>query len=669
MKTGNRIESASRRVGVSAENRCRGVGVSEYRSHSRYPDTPIHRYSVTPCPRFAGSPVRRFVPPLMMAGWLIVCAGHAQAGDLQVSASLDRNPITTTEQAVLSVTVSGAGGNLPDPQLPALPDFQVYNAGRSQNFTWINGKASSNVTHNFVLTPSKEGQFNIPPVRVSEQGQTVESSALALVVTRGDPSAVQGSARPEGAARPAPPGQGAHAVFIAGTVDKASVYVGEPLVFTFRLFNRVPLLSQPRYQPPEMTGFWTEDLPPQRNFTTSYKGMPYNVTEVRTALFPSAPGKSQIGSARLNVNLENFGTDPFGSNFFAQFFGRGEEKELRTEPISIHVKALPSPKPADFSGAVGTYSLSAQVDKPKIAVGQPLTLSLTIAGRGHIKSIPDLPLPSLTNFRTFDASAATNIEKKEGTVEGSKVFKTVLIPTASGDLTIPQISFTYFDLSEHAYRTARSRPLVVHVSPAPDGSMGVVGPAGASGAPLSGFAQPGIKRLGEDIRYIHTPDSISSAGEPLYRRTWYRVLHLILVGLLALGGAARLYFRLFMSNTALYRFRKAFERAQGDIRKTEECLSRRDMKGAGSHLANVLQEYLAAKLGIGTRTRSLKQIVDALKARGLSDHSGEKIRNIWETLDLYQFAPAQVQAEDIRSSLERVSHVLEEVEKEVQWKN
>ena len=145
------------------------------------------------------------------------------------------------------------------------------------------------------------------------------------------------------------------------------MYVGEPAIFTFRLYNRVPILSQPHYQPPEMTGFWTEDLPPQRNYQTSVKGIPYNVTEVRTALFPSTPGKAHVGSAGLTVTLENFGTDPMGSDFFAQFFGRGEEKTLKTEPVSISVKSLPDPKPADFKGAVGDYTLSAQVDKEKMS--------------------------------------------------------------------------------------------------------------------------------------------------------------------------------------------------------------------------------------------------------------------------------------------------------------
>ena len=592
------------------------------------------------------------------------------AADFQVSASLDRNQIALTEQAVLSLTISGSGNDLPQPQLPGLADFQIYNAGRSQNFTWVNGKASASVTYNFVLTPAKEGHFTIPPIRVQTSGQSAETAPMTLDVTKGDASAVQGSARPEGTPSPPQAAQGPPAVYITGTVDKTTVYVGEPITFSFRLYNRVPLLSRPSYQPPAMSGFWTEDLPPQRNFTANIKGMPYNVTEVRTALFPSAPGKAEIGSASLTVNLENFGTDPFGSNFFAQFFGRGEEKVLRTDPISVTVRTLPEPKPPEFKGAVGEYALSAEADKLKASVGQPITLSLTVSGRGNIKSLPDIALPPFSNFRTFDANAATNIEKKEGQVSGSKVFKTVLIPTASGDLTIPSVPFAYFDAAARTYRTIRSHPLVIHVTP--DTSAQAGGNIGGGQLPSSGLSPasaPGIKLLGEDIRYIRTPTAINSAGEPLYRRAWYLYLHLFLAGLLGAGALVRLYYRLFLSNTTLYRFRKAREHAAVDLKKTEDYLNINDIRGAGGHLADVLQDYLSAKVGIEKRRQSLREIIDGLKSRGLVSHTGEKVRNIWETLDLYQFAPAQVRPEEVRSSMQTVEHVIDEVEREITWKS
>jgi len=187
--------------------------------------------------------------------------------------------------------------------------------------------------------------------------------------------------------------------------------------------------------------------------------------------------------------------------------------------------------------------------------------------------------------------------------------------------------------------------------------------------PVAGqAAAPGIKLLGEDIRYIRTPPAIESQGEPLYRRTWFRWLHFLLLGCLALGGAARTYYQFFLSDTALYRFRKAREKALAAIGQAEALIQKNNIKGAGGHLSDLMQDYLAAKLGIEDRSIALKDLVERLKSRGLTAHSGEKVRNLWETLDLYQFAPTQVQASEVRAAMETLRHVIEEVEREIQWK-
>lgn len=586
------------------------------------------------------------------------------AADFQIAASLDRHQIALNEQCVLSLTVSGQAGRLPSPRLPDLPDFQVANAGTSQNFSWINGQASSSVIYTFVLTPLKEGRLTIPPIRLALDGQAAETQPLSVDVAKGNPaeiSPIQGGAAPLGGRVERRAGE--PAIFIQGTVDKNAVYVGEPVSYLFRLYNRIPLLSQPRYQPPEMAGFWAEDLPPQRNYTASIKGIPYNVTEVRTALFPTAPGKARIGSAALSVTIENIGSDPFSDNFLSQFFGRGEERTLRTEPLSLRVKPLPEPKPAGFKGAVGRYALSAAVDKDRVAVGQPLTLSWTVSGKGNIKSLPEIAPPPLAHFRAFDANAAVNIDKKNHQVQGSKVFKTVIIPTTSGDLTIPAISFVFFDPEAGAYRTVSSRPLTVHA--AAGAGAPVSGAAAPAGEPASA---PGIRMLADDIRYIKTPSSIRPAGKPLYRRPWFLWFHGILFAALAGLGLVRLYQTFFLSDTAPSRFRRARGRALAAVQQAEAAHRASDIRRSLDILSNGLQAYIGAKLSMEPQALSLKQVLADLRARGVAPHDAEKIRNLWEALDLHRFAPAQAPADEIRQTIRTFEHVVEALEGAIAWK-
>ena len=147
----------------------------------------------------------RVAMSLLLLGWVTGSLGHwvapLYAADFQISASLDRTEMALNEQVMLNVTVSGSGGSLPGPQMPGLSDFQVSNAGRAQNFSWVNGQASARVVYNYVLTPLKTGTFTIPPI--SLEGQSVQSSPLTLRVVEGDvaasPSASGQPARPAAA--------------------------------------------------------------------------------------------------------------------------------------------------------------------------------------------------------------------------------------------------------------------------------------------------------------------------------------------------------------------------------------------------------------------------------------------------------------------------------------
>src|SRR5262249_55778803 len=141
-------------------------------------------------------------------------------------------------------------------------------------------------------------------------------------------------------------------------------------------------------------------------------------------------------------------------------------------------------------------------------------------------------------------------------VQGSKVYKTILIPTASGDVAIPPISFVYFDPSVPGYKTLKSPAMTVHVKPAPAGA------APLAATPSNSAAPQGINILNEDIRYIRTPASIKPQGPPLYQRMGYRLTNaLVLLGFLVCG-VLPVYRRMFLSNPDLLRFKNAKGQAE-----------------------------------------------------------------------------------------------------------
>ena len=578
---------------------------------------------------------------------LFLALAVSAAADIQIAASLDRQQIALNEQAVLNVTITGNTSSLPDPQMPALPKFRIDNAGTSQNYSWVNGQTTASVTHRYVLTPQEVGQFTIPSIQVSAGGQTAAAASLSLEVVKGNAAALPPGAAPT----PAHATANAPSLFITATVDKAAVFVGEPVTLSFRLYRQIPLLSQPQYQPPSTAGFWLEDLPPQRNYRTNVKGATYDATEVKTALFPTGPGKATIGPAALRVAIQNFSGDP--GDLFSNFFGGAQEKVLQTEPITVTVKSLPDPKPSGFKGAVGHYDLSASLDKTSTSVGQPVTLTVTVSGEGNIKSLPDIAVPTITNVRVFDTTAATNIDKKEYRVSGSKVFKTILVPQVSGNVQVPSVSFVYFDTETHTYKTRSSKSFVLSVKPAPPGSaVPTFAPSQTASA-----STPNVQVLGEDIRYIKTPPTLTSSGKPLYRNKLWLALNGVAF-LLFLGSALfTLYRWLFLSDAKRLRFKQA-------LRVAERAIT---ADGTAGNLSDAFRNYLAAKLDAHATGISLQDAAAQLQAANVRPEEVQKARELWETLDLYQFAPAQVKPEDLRKASEALRRLLEQLDEEIRW--
>jgi mono/diheme cytochrome c family protein len=74
--------------------------------------------------------------------------------------------------------------------------------------------------------------------------------------------------------------------------------------------------------------------------------------------------------------------DPFAPDFFQKFFSQGlvsaQTRNLNSDPITLSAESLPAEgKPADFSGAVGRFSIAAALDNPKTKAGEAV-----FAGKG-----------------------------------------------------------------------------------------------------------------------------------------------------------------------------------------------------------------------------------------------------------------------------------------------
>ena len=591
-----------------------------------------------------------------------LAAAAARAQDLQVSATVDRNRLALNEQLVLQVSVAGNLTSLPEPQLPSLPNFNAYSSGRSHNLSIINGQMHSEAVYTYILTPRFVGRATIGPIGVEANGKRYSTAPIEIAVERpsqGGPGGAPSPAPASPAAGSAPrPEAGGSDIFARAEVDRREAYINQQVNLTIRFYTAVPLMGNPEYDPPQLQGFLSEDLPPNRTGQATINGRTYYYTEIKTALFPVEPGKASISPAVIKAQVQQGDIDPFAPDFFQRFFQQGvsmgQTREIRTEPLEIAVKALPEQgKPPSFQGAVGRFSVGAALDKRELKVGDALNLTFTVRGEGNLKTASPPGLPDLSNFRVFDAVSSLSLEKSGDVVKSVKEFKTVLVPKVSGLLTVPPIKYAVFDTARGAYVEQQTPAMAVKVAP------GAAPAAPEPGAETAPEALP----VSSDIRYI-----AESRGRPLDDRLLFpltanlaRHLAPLAALLIALGVRAA---GLKERDGPKERRRRAYARARAAVKAAEREFERRNPARAAAGLSQAVADYLADKVGEEARGLPFRKRLEAFSRRYPSSkpESLEALRKVYDDLELLRFSPGG--SPEGPPLTERVSEVLQSIEKE-----
>jgi hypothetical protein len=552
-------------------------------------------------------------------------------------------------------------------QAPAMniPGFNVERAGQTQSFQWINGQTSSLVAYNFILTPVNVGNFSIPAISLEHEGKSYSTDPIEVSVRQADPSAqaaVGSQPPPAGAREVEVPTEGLKPVFVTAKVDHSKVVVGEPILLTVQFLRRpqARITGQPRYSEPDLTGFLVEPLK-QLEYTTVIQGAQYNVNEIRYALFPTSDGEFAIGSAAIDVPVQQ-AVDAFDPNsFFQQFFGRQQVMKLTTRAIPIQVRALPKNKPADFSGAVGRFKISSVLESSKTEpeVGKPLNLLVTVQGVGNIKALKEPTLPEMSSFRRYDTITTSKINNDGKFIHGSKEFKILMIPQVSGQVVIPAVSYTFFNPDLNQFQTETSKDISLQVKP---GALN----AGTQDTTLpslsQGQAAEGVRILEKDIRFIKQ-GAVAPIRAPLLMRPGFYIFNSFPL-LFALGAVlTRWRSKMKETHASLFRVRGARKEAHKRLRRANKLLKTNpDPIVFYAALHDAIASYVADKLGVSSHGLVWDDVDRQLSERSVTPETRAQLRAIKEEADMVRFAPSEYTLEMKQASLANTENVLEELE-------
>jgi len=555
--------------------------------------------------------VRRVLLLFCLGATLV--ARSALAAD--VSASLDRQSAQVGDNVVLTVVAKGAVKSVPEVTLTSLEaDFDVYSVGQSTNVSIVNGQMTTETSRQFVLIPKHPGKFTIGPLAVRLGNNDMQTEPLSLTVTSGPPPPTPGpGTRGETGGT-----SGSEDLFVRATVDKSSVYAYEQVTLRVRLYTRGGLLDNPAYTPPPTEGFWREDLPPPQPGIEVVNGARYRVLEVRVALFPTTPGVHTIGEAVLDCQVEDRTRqrDPF--SFFGGSLFEAKHVILRSHPVTINVKSLPSGAPPGFEGAVGEFHLETSADRHDVNQNEPVTLTVKVNGEGHLRTIGEIQLPTTVDFRAYPSTENQQQSSDGDRIRGSVARQFVLVPLKAGDLELPTVRFVYFSPHDGAYHTETGQPITIH---------------SAAGAPTSpGTARSGIEVVGHDIRFIETDrPHFSTRTDPWSAaKPWLLLLPLPVLGFLGVWGWEERR-RQLEAHGSRRRRSQAARRARARLRD-----GRDETMAVAERVGDVLRTYLADRYDLSPAGLTSDVVANRLSEEGANP---EPWLALLERSDAARYAP------------------------------
>lgn len=602
---------------------------------------------------------------------LLFITGIAYGQEVKFEASAP-SVVATGEQFRLSYTLNQEGTNLKVPTLEGFELLMGPSVSQSSSFSFVNGKStqSKSYTYTYLLEGTKEGKFQIAPATVTIDGKQYQSNALTIEVVKGNTNSNASSGRNSG--QPIQPDATASVneenLFVKVDVSKKSLYLGESLVATIKVYTKVDLSNFGRSKFPTFDGFLAEEIPtPQRIelVRETYNGQIYNVGVIRKVLlFPQHTGEIVIEPFELECIVRQRLAGG-GHSFFDDFFGnyRDVRAMRRSKPVTVTVKELPqNGKPAGFSGTVGNITMSTSLSSDTVSANDAITYKVTFSGQGNLKllqaPVMDFPL----DFEAYDPKESRNVNTSENGMAGTVSFEYVLIPRYSGDYKIPAIRYSYYDTKSNTYKTIVGQEYAIHVRKgAEKGQTG-----STSGNVVQSFKKEDIRQVGEDIRYLKTGSlNLKEAGVHFFGTLKY---WLSLFIPLVLFIAAFVFNRQRIkanADIARVKNRTATKMARKRLKLAATALKSHNGEQFYDEVLKALWGYMSYKLNIDKAELNRDNISEILQRKNVSEDLMRDFISLLDTCEYARYAPGSNSDNEMEKVYARSIEVITKLDKNI----
>ena len=537
---------------------------------------------------------------------------------------------------------------------PVFDGFDVI-AGPSvstgSSIQYVNGSISKSYSYaiTYVLLPQAAGNVTVGAAEAKVDGTTYRTKPFPIEIVNEGESSQSRQQQQQGGSNRSDNGevdaQGQVAkddILIRAVVSHASVYKNEPLHVAFKLYTRVPVVNLVPESAPSFNGFWSQDLSDPNNARVGRETYNGKVYETRVLydylLYPQQVGTLTIDPVDMTVVVQvvvqsRRNADPF--------FGSGHEvfnvpRKVQSQRVTINVKSLPAGAPTSFNGAVGSFTMDAQLPSERIAANSGATFTVKISGTGNLTFVqaPKLILP--TSFEQYNVKTTESINTSANGISGYRQFEYPFIARAEGTYDIEPIEFTYFDPQRAQYVTLKSRSMTLEVTPDARGGGDAVVMQGR------GMSKEEVKLLGQDIRFIKLGGAqLRSERVPFIFSVAYWILFFgVLILFAMIYVALRRQIR-ESQNVALVRGKRANKIAVQRFRAAKRYMEEQNRHAFYEEMLRALWGYMSDKFNIPVANLTKENVREELYKRSVSSEDSQRFTAIITQCDEAQYSPVE----------------------------
>lgn len=564
---------------------------------------------------------------------MLILTGLSMLAQTTFSVIPPRNVIAGNRFTVVYRLTNAEGHSLKAPQIDGCRLMYGPATSTSQSMQIINGVTTSSFTMDYSYTyrAEKEGTYTIPSATVIADGKKLSTDEVKFKVLPADEPQSGGQQGPtvgdidsQSPDRPISKND----MFVRIILNKSQAYEQEAIECTLKLYTKYEAITSfVPTTPASYDGFLIDEVQvqPMLNDIENYNGQNHRTAVLKKSIiFPQKTGSLTINSGTYDVTVQQL--ERVNQGYF--YYTRPVESKVKLQPFTakINIKALPTPAPAGFNGAVGTFTASTSLSSDKLRTNEAASLTYTVKGTGNIKYLKDPNVEFPVEFEQYSPNQDFDTRVSGSNVTGTMTEELTFVPQSVGKFTITPSDFVFFNPSKGEYETITLTPYEVNVA------KGV--------ATTTTVEQQDIKLKNADILHIKLGDKgLQPSHTFIARQAWFWTLFpLLILAFVATVIAAR-------------RKQKKDSDISGRRKARASKVARQRLSAAARHIKSGEKEkfyeatlqavwgYLSDKLNLPASALTRENVAGEIESYGAPAELANRFINILDDCEMARYTP------------------------------